>query len=81
VPHRLRFAIQLCTLRTTGRFLSAYDQVPLKAVNYLTPQQEIDPVLFVPEPVRHATEYDTREHIHQYLGYRPGIALCFTSRS
>jgi hypothetical protein len=39
VPHRLRFAIQLCTLRTTGRFLSAYDQVPLKAVNYLTPQQ------------------------------------------
>jgi hypothetical protein len=33
--HRLRFAIQLCALRATSRFLSSYDQVPLKAANYL----------------------------------------------
>jgi TnpA family transposase len=69
--HRLRFALQLCTLRATGRFLASYDQVPLKAVNYLTQQLECDPVLFVPEPTRPATEYEAREQIRHYLGYQP----------
>lgn len=69
--HRLRLAIQLCALRATSRFLSSYDQVPLKAANYLAQQLECHPVLFVPEPVRPAIEYDDREQIRRYLGYRP----------
>ena len=69
--HALRFAIQLCTLRHSGRFLANYRTMALKAVNYLTQQLEIDPVLFVPEPVREATEYRYQAQIRTYLNYRP----------
>lgn len=68
--HCLRFAIQLCTLRNTGRFLSDYDQLPLKVANYLTQQLEVDPVLFVPEAGRQATEYRYQDQIRHYLSFR-----------
>jgi hypothetical protein len=44
----LRFAMQLCALRNTGRFLQQEACVPLKAVNYLAQQIELEPVLFAP---------------------------------
>lgn len=69
--HALRFAIQLGTLRNTGRFLTDYRAIPLKVANYLTQQLEADPVLFVPEPVREATEYRYQAQIRAYLSYRP----------
>ena len=69
--HCLRFAIQLCTLRNTGRFLSDYRSVPLKVASYLSQQLETDPILFVSEPLREATEYRYQEQIRGYLGYRP----------
>jgi hypothetical protein len=31
--HRLRCAVQLCTLRATGRFVADYRHVPIEAVN------------------------------------------------
>lgn len=68
--HALRFALQLCTLRNTGRFLTDYRTIPLKVANYLTQQLETDPVLFVPEPVREATEYRYQRKICGYLNYR-----------
>jgi hypothetical protein len=34
--HRRRFALQLCTLRTYGRFLDDYRQAPLKIVSHLS---------------------------------------------
>src|SRR3954464_11887386 len=33
--HRRRFALQLCMLRTHGRFLEDYRQAPLRIVNHL----------------------------------------------
>jgi hypothetical protein len=31
--HRLRCAVQLCTLRATGRFVADYRHVPIEAMN------------------------------------------------
>ena len=36
--HRLRFAVELCALRATGRFVSDYQRVPIEAVGYLARQ-------------------------------------------
>jgi len=48
--HRLRCAVQLCTLRATGRFIADYRRVPVKAVNHLAAQLGLDPLLFLPDP-------------------------------
>jgi hypothetical protein len=48
--HRLRCAVQLCTLRATGRFIADYRRVPLEAVNHLAAQLGLDPLLFLPDP-------------------------------
>jgi TnpA family transposase len=68
--HRRRFALQLCTLRNTGRFLDDYRSVPLRIINHIGCQLELPPVLWVEEPERHATESAYEERIRQYLGYR-----------
>src|SRR5262245_60976739 len=52
----LRFATQLCWLRKTGRFIQDYSLVPIKVVQYLSRQLECEPVLFISQPERHATE-------------------------
>lgn len=54
--HRLRCAVQLCTLRATGRFVADYRRVPAEAVNHLAAQLGLDPLLFLPDPERPATE-------------------------
>ena len=43
--HRLRCAVQLCTLRATGRFVADYRRVPAEAVNHLAAQLGLDPLL------------------------------------
>jgi TnpA family transposase len=48
--HRLRCAVQLCTLRATGRFVADYRHVPIEAVNHLAAQLGVDPLLFLPDP-------------------------------
>ena len=53
--HRLRYAVQLCTLRATGRFITDYRHVPPAAVNHLARQLGLDPVLELPNPERPAT--------------------------
>jgi len=47
--HRLRCAVQLCTLRVTGRFVADYRRVPIEAVNHLAAQLGLDPLLFLPD--------------------------------
>ena len=47
--HRLRCAVQLCTLRATGRFVRDYRRVPPEAVNHLAAQLGLDPVLVLPD--------------------------------
>jgi hypothetical protein len=68
--HRLRFAVQLCALRATGRFLSDYKQVPIEALGYLAQQLGLTPVLFLTAAERPATETAHAARIREYLGYR-----------
>src|SRR3954451_7052796 len=65
--HRLRCAVQLCTLRATGRFVADYRHVPIEAVNHLAAQLGLDPLLFLPDPERPATESAQLHRIRQHL--------------
>lgn len=74
--HRLRCAVQLCTLRATGRFVTDYRHVPPAAVNHLARQLGLDPVLVLPNPERPATESAQLQRIRRHLGWHAfdGIA-------
>ena len=67
--HRLRCAVQLCVLRATGRFAADYRRTPPEAVNHLAAQLGLDPVLFLPEPERPATESVQLARIRRHLGW------------
>lgn len=67
--NRQRFAVQLCCLRNTGRFLDSYQNVPLKIINHLSRQIELPPILFLPEPERAATESTHRSRLQMFLGF------------
>ncbi len=69
--NRLRFAIQLCVLRNTGRFVSDFDTVSVPIANHLGCQLDLPPVLFVAAPVREATDLEHERRIREYLGFRP----------
>src|SRR5512143_1080731 len=66
--HRRRFALQLCMVRTFGRFLDDYRQAPLRIVNHLSRQIGLAPVLFLDRPGRGPTEREQAIHIRDYLG-------------
>ncbi|MGE5602589.1 MAG: DUF4158 domain-containing protein, partial [Nitrososphaerales archaeon] len=66
--HRRRFALQLCMLRTYGRFLEDYRQAPLRIVNHLSRQIGLAPVLFLDRPGRAPTERVQAQRIRRYLG-------------
>ena len=51
-----RFAVQLCTLRTYGRFLPEATPAPVAMTNYLARQLDLPLVLFGDVPIRLATE-------------------------
>ncbi len=68
--NRLRFAIQLCALRTYGRFVSNFVTIPVRIANYLGRQLELPPVLFVEPPEREATDLQHERRIRGYLGFR-----------
>jgi TnpA family transposase len=66
--HRRRYALQLCMLRTYGRFLDDYRQAPLPIVNHLSRQLQLAPVLFLDRPGRAQTEREQALRIRDYLG-------------
>jgi hypothetical protein len=66
--HRRRYALQLCMLRTYGRFLDDYQQAPLRIVNHLSRQLQLAPVLFLDPPGRAQTEREQALRIRGYLG-------------
>lgn len=66
--HRRRYALQLCMLRTHGRFLDDYRQAPLRIVNHLSRQLQLVPVLFLDHPDRAQTERAQALRIRRYLG-------------
>ena len=67
--HRLRCAVQLCTLRATGRFVPDYRRVPPEAVNHLVAQFGLDSVLALPGPERPATESAQLARIRRHRGW------------
>lgn len=72
--HRLRSAVQLCTLRATGRFLAGYGRVPPEAVDHLARQLGLGPVLTLPDPERPATETAQLQRIGRHLGWHESDA-------
>jgi Domain of unknown function (DUF4158) len=68
---RRRFAVQLCTLRTYGRFLPKAVAAPVAITNYLARQLDLPLVLFGEVPERLATETEHWQRIQAYLGWQP----------
>src|SRR5713101_2102965 len=68
---RRRFAVQLCTLRTYGRFLPKAVAAPVAITNYLARQLDLPLVLFGEVPERLATETEHWQRIQTYLGWHP----------
>jgi TnpA family transposase len=68
---RRRFAVQLCALRTYGRFLPKAVAAPVAITNYLARQLDLPLVLFGEVPERLATETEHWQRIQTYLGWQP----------
>ena len=69
--HRQRFAVQLCALRTLGRFVDDLGKVPVRIANHIGRQLGLPPSLFIDEPERPATASEQAQRLREYLGYRP----------
>lgn len=68
--HIIRYAIQLCKLRQTGRFVSKQTSVPLKAVNYLTQQLNIQVLLEVPDLTIKDADYARLKKVQTHLNFK-----------
>jgi hypothetical protein len=67
---RLSFAIQLCVLRTYGRFLGDdYTAVPVRILNDVGRQLGLPPVLFASPPARKQTDTSHEQRIRTHLGF------------
>ena len=67
--HRLRAAIDLCSLRATGAFVSDWSAVPPAIVNHLARQLALPAQSGIPEPTRRGTTASQRERLRAHLGY------------
>lgn len=68
---RHSFAIQLCTLRSYGRFLGQdFGVVPVRILNHVGRQLGLPPVLFAAPPERKETDAEHERRIRAYLGFR-----------
>ena len=69
--NRHRFAVQLCALRSTGRFVGDFSTVPVRIANHVGRQLGLPPSLFMEAPDRPATATEHAQRIREYLGYQP----------
>lgn len=67
--NRRRFAVQLCMLRSYGRFLPEATPAPVAMTNYLARQLDLPLVLFGEASGRLATETEQLKRIRDYLGW------------
>ena len=66
---KLHFAVQLCYLRKFGSFLNPF-QVPLKVVNHIHLQLDIQPVMITPVELLHdQTNQEHQVRIRAYCGF------------
>lgn len=68
---RHRSAIQLCVLRTMGRFVDDFSAFPVEIGNYVGRQLSITPALLIESPDSPATFTEQEQRIRAYLGYQP----------
>ncbi|RUZ77955.1 DUF4158 domain-containing protein, partial [Mesorhizobium sp. M7A.F.Ca.US.006.01.1.1] len=61
--NKLGFAVQLCTVRQTGRLLSENEQLPAAAIKYLAEQLGIDARLYEFYARRVQTRFDHSRHL------------------
>lgn len=66
---RLYFAIQLCSLRQTGKYIKYCSEIPSDIINYLTKQLDLPPTLIVNEPSRRKTISTQRQGLLSYLQF------------
>jgi TnpA family transposase len=67
--NRHRFAIQLCALRTLGRFADDIETVPVHVANHIGAQLGLPATLFVRTVDRMETEREQAQRIRAYLRY------------
>lgn len=68
--NRLGYAVQLCTARYLGTFLTDLSQVPEEVVVYLAEQLDItDPACLADYPSREQTRHDHAEEIRREYGF------------
>jgi hypothetical protein len=68
--NKLGFAVQLCTMRQTGRLLWDNEKPPVAVINYLADQLGTDPRLYGLYAHRVQTRFDLSRHLMDYLGLR-----------
>lgn len=68
--NKLGFAVQLCTMRQTGRLLWDNEQPPAAVINYLADQLGIDARLYAFYAHRVQTRFDHSRSLMAYLGLR-----------
>jgi len=67
---RLLIAVQICSIRLYGRFLSEVNELSPRIVNYINVQLGLPPSLTIQVPNREATYIEHRKNILNYLGFR-----------
>lgn len=68
--NKLGFAVQLCTMRQTGRLLWDNEQPPAAVINYLADQLGIDARLYAFYAHRAQTRFDHSRSLMAYFGLR-----------
>lgn len=68
--NRLRLAIEICSLRTSGGFIVDWSHVPMLVVNHIARQLSLPPQE-VPPHSRRQTTAAYRSRIREHLGYGP----------
>lgn len=70
IRYRLFIAIQLCSVRLFGRFLSNVNDLSPRIISYLNGQLDLPPTLTVHVPDRKATYTEYRKNILAHLGFQ-----------
>lgn len=71
VLNRMRFALDLCSLRATGAFVVDWEAIPVVVINHVASQLSVPPQERVPANQRRATTTAHRRRIREHLGYVP----------
>lgn len=66
----IRYAVQICNLKLTGRFIILYGRIPLKICNHMTKQLMLEPIINVLAEPHPNTEVKMRRQVSEFLGFK-----------